>query len=239
MYYFSSDGKAKRTQKHTRNPNMWKRIPNIKKKRESGQSYINSRGLQVEERKSPEINCSNCIFSCESKITPENRKFMFKHFWSLDDNNKNPFYAKFMKRNEKIRVRTVSDNDRRKYSYHYFLENDSIIHRVCKKFFIGILSISQARVHYFHNNLINLNTGVPVKRKKGKHMKYKLPQKLSDEVYTHINLFPRIESHYCRSTTQKKYLENKLNLSLMYDLYTEHCAKKGISSVKQHKYREV
>ena len=25
----------------------------------------------------------------------------------------------------------------------------------------------------------------------------------------------------------------------MYDLYTEQCAKKGISSVKQHKYREV
>ena len=101
MSYFFSDGKAKRTQKLTRNPDMWKRICK-KYKRESGQSYINSRRLKVEERKSAEINCSNCIFSCESKITPENRKFIFKHFWSLDDNNKNAFYAKFMKRNEKV-----------------------------------------------------------------------------------------------------------------------------------------
>ena len=49
---------------------------------------------------------------------------------------------------------------------------------VCKKFLIGILSISQEGVHYFHNYLINLNTGVPVERKKGKQIKYKLPQKL-------------------------------------------------------------
>ena len=99
---------------------MWKRIC-IKKKRESGQSYLNSRGLKIEERKSAEINCSNCIFSCKSKITPDNRKFIFKHFWSLNDNNKIAFYAKFTRRNEKVRVRTISDNSRRKYSYQYFL----------------------------------------------------------------------------------------------------------------------
>ena len=45
--------------------------------------------------------------------------------------------------NEKVRVRTVSDNSTRKYSYQYILDNDSIIHRVYKKFFTGILSISQ------------------------------------------------------------------------------------------------
>ena len=117
-------------------------------------------------------------------------------------------------------MRTFSDNTRRKYSYQHFLENDSIIHRVCKKFFIGILSISQARVYCFHNNLINLIQVFQLKGKKGKYIKYKLPQKLLD-VCAHINLFPRIESHYCRSTIQKEYLKNKLNLSLVYDLYTE------------------
>ena len=50
----------------------------------------------------------------ESKITPKNRKFIFKYFLSLDDK------AKFTKRNEKLRVRTVSDNSRRKYSHQYF-----------------------------------------------------------------------------------------------------------------------
>ena len=51
-----------------------------------------------------------------------------------------------------MRVGTVvSDNSRRKYSYQYISENDSIIHRVCKKFFIGILSISQPRVYQEHN----------------------------------------------------------------------------------------
>ena len=37
--------------------------------------------------------------------------------------------------------------------------------------FVRILSSSQARVHYLHNNLINLNTGVPVERKKEKNIK--------------------------------------------------------------------
>ena len=108
-------------------------------------------------------------------------------------------------------MRTVSDDSTRKYSYQYILDNDCIIHRVCKKFSIRILSISQASVHYSHNDLINLRTGVSVERKKEKHIKYQLPQKLLDEVHTHIYLFPHFESHYCRSTTQKEYLENKLN----------------------------
>ena len=129
------------------------------------------------KKESAKINCSNYIFFCESQITPENRKFIFKHSWSLGHNNKNAFYAKFTKRNEKVSMRTVSDNSGRKYSYQYFLEDDSIIHRVCKKIIKGILSISQARVNYFHNNLVNLNTGVPFERKKGKHIKYKLQHK--------------------------------------------------------------
>ena len=82
---------------------MWKRNC-IKKKRDSGQSYINARGLKVEASKSAASNCSNCIFSSQSNITPENRKFIFKHFWSLDDNIKNACYAKVTKGNEKVIV---------------------------------------------------------------------------------------------------------------------------------------
>ena len=48
--------------------------------------------------------------------------------------------------------------------------------------------------------------------------------KLADEcmratIKVHINRFPRMESHYCRSTSSFEYLSSDLNISIMYYLF--------------------
>ena len=37
----------------------------------------------------------------------------------------------------------------------------------------------------------------------------------------HINRFPKVESHYCRSSTKYQYLSSELNIARMYDMYKE------------------
>lgn len=52
-----------------------------------------------------------------------------------------------------------------------------------------------------------------------------LGNKTSDEakiyVKLHIDMFPRIESHYCRKDSKKIYLESGLNIARLYKLYKE------------------
>ncbi|KAL4710507.1 hypothetical protein ACJJTC_008909 [Scirpophaga incertulas] len=48
-----------------------------------------------------------------------------------------------------------------------------------------------------------------------------LPDTIKNGVSEHINTYPRKESHYCRSSTSREYLDGDLNLSLMYRQYKE------------------
>jgi hypothetical protein len=58
-------------------------------------------------------------------------------------------------------------------------------------------------------------------------------------VREHIESFPRMPSHYCRSSTTKEYLAADLNLTRMYNLYVEKCTENDMVPVKSHFYRNV
>ncbi|XP_050308273.1 uncharacterized protein LOC126744763 [Anthonomus grandis grandis] len=69
------------------------------------------------------------------------------------------------------------------------------------------------------------------------------PNKLSDNGETfirqHILTFPSVESHYCRASSTKKYLEPSLNLSIMHRMYKETCITKNFKPVSFEKYRQI
>ena len=64
----------------------------------------------------------------------------------------------------------------------------------------------------------------------------KNPTIIISDVKNLINSFPRIESHYCRKSTSKKYLETNLNLSKKYDLYVMQCDNLNVVPVKESMY---
>ena len=43
----------------------------------------------------------------------------------------------------------------------------------------------------------------------------------TESAIEHIDMFPRMESHYVRSESKREYLEEGLNLTRMYSLYVE------------------
>ena len=57
-------------------------------------------------------------------------------------------------------------------------------------------------------------------------------------VICHIDSFPVIESHYCRTKTNK-YLEAGLRIQRMYDLYKEKCIRENKPWVKSTYYRYI
>lgn len=48
-----------------------------------------------------------------------------------------------------------------------------------------------------------------------------------------------MESHYCRKTSSKKYLDSTLSISKLYELYTEKCDAASRTQVSEYVYRNI
>ena len=52
-------------------------------------------------------------------------------------------------------------------------------------------------------------------------------------VKDHKQSFPTVESHYCRKESQRLYLDSKLTIQRMYELYTEKCKVNTVMLISQ------
>ena len=83
-----------------------------------------------------------------------------------------------------------------------------------------------------------MSEGVQRSDRRGQHQKgNKLPKARLHFVEKHIASFPAKESHYCRKSSKKRYLDQNLNISTMYTLYVKKCVDLGTLPVK-YKYTE-
>jgi hypothetical protein len=57
-------------------------------------------------------------------------------------------------------------------------------------------------------------------------------------VIEHINLFPRVESHYVRKDSQREYLEDGLSIPRMHKLYVEWSKEKYTKLATERQYRD-
>ncbi|CAH0558805.1 unnamed protein product [Brassicogethes aeneus] len=79
----------------------------------------------------------------------------------------------------------------------------------------------------------------PKKSQRGKNSPRKINEASKQSVIDHINKFPAVESHYCRTNTKRNYLESTLSVKKMYDLYLIYCESKQITPVKLSMYRFI
>ncbi|CAG5023464.1 unnamed protein product [Parnassius apollo] len=90
-----------------------------------------------------------------------------------------------------------------------------------KIFFLKTLSISNGPVNEalkYRDELGNY-TGKDGRGSRVPVNKTNLESK--QKIIDHINSFPRLESHYCRKKSKRQYLESKLTIAKMYELYKE------------------
>ena len=57
------------------------------------------------------------------------------------------------------------------------------------------------------------------------------------EVKDHISTFPAVESHYCRASTCRKYLDPTLNVTKMYEDYCTKHKEKGQEPLGKSSYK--
>ncbi|KAJ4431178.1 hypothetical protein ANN_19775 [Periplaneta americana] len=126
-----------------------------------------------------------------------------------------------------------SDSFRRQTTYEYKLNNL----KVCKKFFLGTLNIGEKTVITAKKKEAGGPSFVTDDRR-GRHIPAnKTNDQAAEGVREHINLFPRVESHYCRKSSTKQFLNADLNIQKMYRLYKTWSAEK--ENVKENVYRRI
>ena len=182
-------------------------------------------------------DCCKCKFKCSLNISEKDRSDIFKEFWSINDNEKMNFFAKTTTQETKKSPRR-GPSSRRHRSLTYCLPvNDQNV-RVCKMFYLTTLDINHKRVCTYHNSKHTMG-GTPEHLKWGKSANNVVPQEIKDGIRVHINSIPRVESHYCRATTNKEYVAPGFYISLLYEKYVEKCNETGWTPGKIHIYRQI
>ncbi|KAF2360070.1 hypothetical protein FHG87_009176 [Trinorchestia longiramus] len=104
----------------------------------TGQSYINTRGKMVEAKRVAPQDCSKCVLRCGAKLSESDRQHIFAEYWGLADYAKQREYlAEHMHREEKLGpsglTRTV---------VLYYLTHEKKV-QVCRQFFLKTLCVSE------------------------------------------------------------------------------------------------
>ena len=211
------------SRKRQRHPETWKR--NIHKK-----ENLSGKGKKV-------LPCctSGCRHRCKDNISDADREAIFLQYYKLGSyERQNDYICQLTEGSSPHR-----GNGKRKVSYKYHLidgSNNKI--QVCRDFFCKTFAVSKKKV--YTAMALKIHGVFRGSDMRGKHEPVnKTPADTLQFVRSHIESFPKVESHYCRKNSCKEYLDQSLNITKMYQLYTQECGKENKTPVTESRYRNV
>jgi hypothetical protein len=220
----ASDSRKPSNPRRPRRPENW--ICNKRKTlRNSGQTYLSSKGKIVEAKQMRESCGTSCRAKCITKVSDADRQRAFDKYWALGDVVKQrKFIYMHIRSTEPKRRRTETSN--RSVTLQFYLETtddyaNAQLVQVCKKMFKNTLVISSQVIQgvvkkYAIEGFIDT---------RGKfERKLTEAQKFAVE---HVKRFPFF------------YIEQTMTKVQCYQLYRDECLEKGIDPVKEGNYRDI
>lgn len=142
------------------NKDLWKNEIR-KRNRAMGFSYLDVSGKVTSDRTMKPACPDTCIQQCSLNFSPITRQEIHSHFWTLPNEKKREFYAKYVERRNKKRSKCVKRPTRRTYSFVYYFDLLDCRLQVCKTFFFNTLDIDSGRVYYYFEHFHDFQTGKP------------------------------------------------------------------------------
>lgn len=184
-----------------------------------------------------------CRFKCSQNIDETGQKALFDDYWKLPSMAATrTFLSPFVIEKSIMRERPRKNDDKKKKksSRYYYLPHNGDRVRVCQKFFCFVFSILFRTVECFLSK--RTPTGAVIHAEHG--LTGRPPHNITSptkiaEVRKHIDLFPRMESHYCRKDSKRLYLAADLNITMMYRLYKKWCTERNSDCVSDAVHHKV
>lgn len=213
-----------RGKKRIRNHKDW---GEIKRKRltNEGKTYCSKRGHIVQEKTMREA--CRCRYKCSDKVSEDTRKDIFKKFWALGDRAKQWLHiANYTKQEHKKRTYFArTEIHKRIYTYKYFLPKyEEQFHTkidVCKTMFLNTLGITERMTRTAWQKYDGTTTVEKDMRGFHSHHKKIVDERMIASVCDHVKSFVPVESHYCRKSSTRLYLDGSLSIARMYILYKD------------------
>ena len=99
--------------------------------------------------------------------------------------------------------------------------------------------IREKTVHYTLVKKKN-EQGLTSPDKRGRHAPgIQIAEEEKKSIRDHIESYPVMESHYCRSNSTKQYLDSNLNIKTMYRQYQDKCAEMERAPLKFNMYQSI
>lgn len=223
------------TRWRTPNPSVWKK--NIaKKRRAEGAVYITNKRLRAAKIPKP-VDCSKCAFKCQDIFSEEDRVKICRGYWALNFVGKKNMILSLLTVQLPKRI-LVNRKRPRPYITKCHFHNNLQKKQVCQKFFCSTLCICSAVIRDAVKN--RDETGL-YSQDGDPRIPITPPNKTPDakvrEVTDHIASFPTMESHYVRKESKRQYLDSKLTIPKMHELYSK--LHKDNDPVSEITYRRI
>lgn len=238
------DAPRKNVRKRVANAETWKK--NISKAAlNSGQAYITSSGKE-RNAKVLRPGCTVKCNRCSERITQEQRQAIFDNFYELANHQRQLDYIAGCIKAKSPKQKYAAPGNKgcsviREYSFK-IKGNDSKKTKevkVCKKMFVDTLVISDS---WIKTALSGEAAGVAAQDMRGRHGNRgnKVSDQIKESVRAHINLIPKIESHYTRERTKRLYVETENNIEELYRKYKLWAQDQGMDKIASSRtYRKI
>lgn len=164
---------------------------------------------------------------------------VFESFYAIKNKlHQDAFLLKYCKISDTVRRRArVGQRSPNKYNTKMFVKTSNRLKLipVCQKTFLNILHISTHRIRRVAK-VFKTTGGVVKETRGGDHTSQKYAPK-KEAVKRFIESFHCLESHYCRSSVERKYLDSSLNIRKMWKMYCEKSSPE--EQVKESYFRDV
>lgn len=229
--------KIKTTRWHKRREDSYDR--NAQKRNRSQSLPYKNYKKQVKPPKAPKSGDCKCKLNCSLNFSEEDRKEICKSYWALSEYTRQKDFILMNVTAQAPQRRLVKATRKRNTSRYYYFVKDTQRVRVCENFFKNTLCISNGPINKAFSER-GTSGSFEGQDRRGKHEPV---NKTKDEdvqfVKGHIEAFPTMESHYCRNTSSKKYLDSTLSISKMYELYKAKCTDASKTPVSINVYRNI
>lgn len=196
-----------------------------------GQKYKTKKGEKSPRKLRP--RCS-CTFAQRQKklrftsISEEVRQSLFTKFWKLSWPEKRTTVQRLVDKTmtKDLRNRKDSEKSRRQSTFMFHLRMDNERVRVCKKMFMNTLGLNEWSVrNWASGNISSIPKEMPTRKLKSERKR--------TSVRMFLDALPKMESHYCRKSTSKQYLEPIFTShEQLYKEYKKYCKENGIDEKK-------
>ncbi|CAH1107460.1 unnamed protein product [Psylliodes chrysocephalus] len=241
---YDIEGTARRERKRrlVAKPELWKKNK-MKLLRVAGKEYVNRKGAIVTAKSPGIVNCNNCRYKCSINIPRDRQIIICKEYWEMADSTKQKIFICSLVEEKNIdRERNRNDRKKtRKHSrYYHLLSASNKRVRVCQKYFCATFAFSFQVVETALKYRGDSGVYVGFDHRKERPAPNVTSAEQVRHIKTHIDMFPRMASHYCRRDTKRQYLASDLNISVIYCLYcSNYCLQNNVPSVKYNVFRSV